>query len=137
MPGSDGAAPRLRQRRLDRQLDVPGRRRCRWFFARQRRVHILRGRSRDYGLAGEVSTFFIVPGGFVVDLLLGIEAGEEAVFGQLESVFDDEGGVGVVDEIIFGDAVVGDGVVDHAAEEGDVGAGADLHDTGRRWRRCG
>ena len=89
-------------------------------------LHILRCRGRGYWFAGQVSTFFIVPGEFVVNLFLGIESGEEAVFRQIESVFNDEGGVGVIDEIIFRDAAVGDGVIDDAAEEGDIGAGANL-----------
>ncbi len=87
----------------------------------------MRGGRRHDRLAGQVSTFFIIPGRLVVNLFLGIEAGVQAVFGKLESVFDNEGGVGVVDQIFVGDAVVRDGVVDHAAEEGDVGAGANLH----------
>src|ERR1700722_7800793 len=90
-------------------------------------VHILRGGRWDNGLAREVSTFFIVPGEFVVNLFLGIESGEKTVFRQIKSVFNNEGGVGVVDEIVFRDAAVGDGVVDDAAEEGDVGAGTDLY----------
>src|SRR6202021_3120822 len=90
-------------------------------------VHILRGWRWDYGLTREVSTFFIVPGEFVVNLLLGIESGKKAVFREIKSVFDNKGGVGVVDEIVFRDAAVGYGVVDDAAEEGDVGTGTNLY----------
>ncbi len=39
---------------------------------------------------------------------------------------DEEGRVGVVADVVFLDAVLGKGVVDEAAEEGDVGADADL-----------
>src|SRR5208282_3625043 len=78
-------------------------------------------------LAGQVSAFFIIPGLLVIDLFLGIKSGEEAVFGQIKSILDNEGGVGVVEEIVFRDAVVFDGVSDDATEERDVGAGTDLH----------
>jgi hypothetical protein len=75
----------------------------------------------------EVSALFVVPGGFVVHLLFRIEAGVEAIVGEFESLFNNEGGVGVVDEVILGDAVVFDGVANYAAEECNVGAGADLY----------
>src|SRR6266849_9350395 len=65
----------------------------------------------------EVSAPFVIPGGFVVHLLFRIEAGIEAIVGQFKSFFNNEGGVGVVDEVIFGDAVVFDGVSDHSAKE--------------------
>src|SRR5437016_4634450 len=70
----------------------------------------------------------IVPGGFVITLRLGVKAGEHpiGVGRQLEIVFDDERCVRVVDQVIFGDAVVLDGVANDAAEEGDVRAGANL-----------
>ena len=57
-----------------------------------------------------------------------VEAGEQAVLGQLESVLHDERGVRVVDEVVVRDAVILDRVVDQAAEEGDVGAGANLQE---------
>ena len=56
----------------------------------------------------------------------GVESGIEPVFGKLEAVFDDEGGVGEIHQIVFGDAVVLNGVMDQPAEEGDIRAGADL-----------
>src|SRR5260370_34394763 len=99
--------------------------RCKWRRTRLHGCNLLRRRG-GCRLAGEVSTLLIIPGGFVVHLFLGIKSGVEAVFGQLESVFDNEGGVGEVEEIVLGDAVVRDSVVDHAAEECNVGASADL-----------
>src|SRR6202140_1277171 len=75
----------------------------------------------------EVSALFVVPGGFVVHLLFRIEPGVEAIVGEFKSFSNDEGGVGVVDEVTLGDAVVFDGVANYAAQEGDVGTGADLH----------
>src|ERR1022692_4234279 len=109
----DGALPRpARRRTRSRRLC------CR------RRVH---HRTTDYRLAGKISAFFIIPGGFVVHLFLRIETGEQPVVGELKPFLDDEGSVRVIDEIVFGDAVVFDGVPDDAAEEGDVGAGADLY----------
>src|SRR6202047_2927779 len=75
----------------------------------------------------EVAALFIVPGGFVVHLFFRIEAGVEAIVGKFKSFFNNEGGVGVVDQVILGDAVVFNGVPDDATEEGDVGAGTDLY----------
>src|SRR5271166_2913921 len=94
-------------------------RRCRWrdFFG---------WRCGD-GFTAEVAAFLIVPGLFVVNLLLWVKARVEAIFGQLESVFDNEGGVRVIDQVILGDAIVLDGVADYAAEKRDVGPRADLY----------
>src|ERR1700675_3622265 len=75
----------------------------------------------------EVPALFVVPGRFVVHLRFRIEAGVEAIVGEFKSFFNNEGGIGVVDEVIFGDAVVFDGVANYAAEKCDVGAGADLY----------
>ena len=44
---------------------------------------------------------------------------------NLKSVVDQEGGVGVGLDVVVMDLVVGQQVIDDAAEEGDVGAGAD------------
>ncbi len=77
-------------------------------------------------LACFVSAFLVVPGAFVVGLGRLIEAREQSILRQLESVFDDERGVGVVDQIFVRDAVVLDGVIDEAAEKREVAAGANL-----------
>src|SRR6267143_642752 len=45
---------------------------------------------------------------------------------KLESLLNDERRVGVIDEIVVGDAVVLQRVVDYPAEKGDVGAGTNL-----------
>ena len=58
----------------------------------------------------------------------GVEPGEQSVFRKFESFLHDEGGVGVIDEVVFGDAIVLDRVVDQAAEKGDVSAGANLQE---------
>ena len=117
-------AARMLQGEIER--DFRGKHRRGWRGARrERRSWFVCRRGRDR-FAGEVSAFFIIPGLFVVDLFLGIKSGEETVFGQRESVFNNECGVGVIDEIFLRDAVIFDGVLDDAAEEGDVGAGADL-----------
>ena len=68
---------------------------------RQRRLLVPGNR-----FAGLVSAFLVVPGALVVGLGRLIEAGEQSIFRQLESVFDDERGVGVVDQIFVRDAVV-------------------------------
>src|ERR1700694_3690900 len=64
----------------------------------------------------------IIPRGLVVGLRLGIEPGENAVriARQLKAGFDDECRVREVDQVIFGYAVVLDGIVNDAAEERDV-----------------
>src|SRR6202158_6226903 len=70
----------------------------------------------------------IIQRGLVVSLRLGVKAREHAirVGRQLEITFDDERRVRVVDQVIFRDAVVLDGIANDAAEEGDVRAGANL-----------
>ena len=85
------------------------------------------------GLAGAVaggragiSAFFVIPRGAVVGLRRWIEAGIEPIFGKLETFLNDEGGIGVIGNVLLGDAVVLYRVVQHAAEKSDVGAGANL-----------
>src|SRR5438445_85688 len=70
----------------------------------------------------------IVPRGLVVTLRLGIKAGEHPVRvgRQLEIALDDKRRVRVVDQVIFRDAVVLDGVANDAAEKSDVRTGANL-----------
>src|SRR5271165_1918438 len=78
-------------------------------------------------LALEVATFLIIPGGLVVTFLFGVEAGIEPVVGKLESFFNNESSVGVVDEIILSDAIVGDGVIDQPTQKSNVRPGANLY----------
>src|SRR5208337_3558799 len=85
-------------------------------------------RRAGYWLTGKVSALFIVPGRFVVALLLWVKTGVQAVFRQLESVFNDEGSIRVVDQVVVRDAVVLNGVVNQASEEGNVGSGANLEE---------
>jgi hypothetical protein len=56
----------------------------------------------------------------VIAALRRIVAGEKAV-GKAIVVADDPGGVGVLTHVFLLDTVVLDGIVDHAADEGDVG----------------
>ncbi len=86
-----------------------------------------RGAGRS-GFASLVAARLVIPGGLVVGLGLGVEAGIQAVVGQLEAVFDEERCVGVVDEILVCDAIVLERVVDDAAEESDVAAGTNLQE---------
>ena len=60
--------------------------------------------------------------------MVRVEAGIQPVLRQLEAVLDDERGVGEIDQVFVGDAVVLEGVVDQAAEERDVAAGANLQE---------
>src|SRR5579871_2667544 len=94
------------------------------------RILLRRGWSRR--LAGEIATFFIVPGRLVVGFLFWIETRIQAIIRQLESVFDDEGRVCVIDEVVVRNAILLDGVVDQAAEERDIGSGTDLQIKVRR-----
>ena len=59
--------------------------------------------------------FLVIPGGAVVDGGGGVEPGKQAVLRQLESVLNEEGGVGVVQQVIARDPPVLDGVADQAA----------------------
>src|SRR5205085_12655381 len=73
-----------------------------------------------------VAAFLIVPRRLVIGLRGRIESGIQAIVRQLETVLHDVGGVSVVEEIILGDAIVVDRVLDQATEESDVSAGANL-----------
>ncbi len=59
--------------------------------------------AKDYLVNYTNAAFLIIPGEFVIDFFLGIKSGEKTVFREIKSVFDNEGGVGVVDEIVFRD----------------------------------
>src|SRR6266850_8537034 len=63
------------------------------------------------------------PLGAVVSPALGIIAREKTV-AEAVAIADDPGGVGVFTDVFFLDAVVLDGIVDHAADESNVGARA-------------
>src|SRR6266567_3320976 len=70
----------------------------------------------------------IIPRGPVVTLRLCVKAREHSVSisRQLEITFDDERRVREVDQVIFRDAVVFDGIANDASKEGDIRAGANL-----------
>ena len=94
-------------------------------------------RAGRYGFARLVAARLVIPGGLVVGLSLGVEARIQAVVRQLEAVFDEERRVGVVDEILVGDAIVLERVVDDAAEESDVATGTNLQEQVGLRRPCG
>src|SRR5262249_35077011 len=81
---------------------------------------------RRGGGAGDVPPLFVVPGRGVLFRPRRIEAGEQAVFRQLEALLHDQGSIGVVGDVFLVVARVLDGVVDQAAEESDISAGANL-----------
>ena len=109
---------------LEREIvvDVLGQR---WQGSRS--VVLARGHARRI-LLGLPAVAGIVPGGAIVGEFAGVEAGENAVGvgREFEAAVHHERGVGEVDEIFVGDAIVLDSVIDYAAEEGDVRPGADL-----------
>ena len=65
----------------------------------------------------------IGPAGAVIATRPGIVTGEQTVR-EAVVVTDDPGGIGVLAHILLLNTVVLDGIVDHAADEGDVGARA-------------
>ena len=64
-----------------------------------------------------------------------IKPGVQSVLGQLEPVLHNKSRVRVVQEVIFRDAIVLDGIVDDSAEESDIAARAKLAEQIRD--RCG
>ncbi len=66
------------------------------------------------------------PGVLAVLALLGVIAGEQAVVEGI-ALADDLRGVGIVFDILFLNQIVVDDVLDHPAQEGDVGAGTQRH----------
>src|SRR5262249_23995866 len=72
------------------------------------------------GCAGYISAFFIVPRGNIVFRALRIEAGIESVFRKLESLLNNEGRVGVVENVVLGNPTVLDCVIDQPAKKSDV-----------------
>ncbi len=80
--------------------------------ARVLQTHVAQGAAVLAGL--------VFPGVFAVAEVGGVIAAEQP-FGKGEAVVDDEGGVGVIDDVILLDQVVFQDVVDQAADEGDVG----------------
>src|SRR5258705_11916386 len=67
----------------------------------------------------------VSPARAVVAAFLRIEAAEKTV-GEAVTVADDPGGIGVLTHVLLLDTIVLDGVIDHAADESDVGARAQL-----------
>ena len=80
----------------------------------------------DSTLAAHVTTLSIVPSIPVVGLRGGIESSVKAVLREFEPLAYDERSAGVIEQIIFGHAVVLDGVVDDSAQKRDVRSGANL-----------
>src|ERR1700735_2386710 len=97
----------------------------------------MRSACRRVRLGAEVSALLIIPSGLVVGPGRGIESGIQPVLGQLESFLHDERGVRVIDQILFRIPVVFDRVAYQAAQEGDVGARANLQKKVRGGGRTG
>ena len=89
------------------------------------RLHLLPTHGR---LPGQIAAGFVIPSGLVVAVRGRIEAGIQAIVGKLETLFDDERRVGVVDQVLLGDPVVLQGVADDTAQKGDVGARTNLQE---------
>src|SRR5258705_13782926 len=67
-----------------------------------------------------VTAFLIVPGGLVVSLSCGIEPGIQTILPQLESFLNHKYCVRVVYQIVFGNPIVLNCIVDQTAEKRDV-----------------
>src|SRR5262245_25786448 len=80
---------------------------------------------RGVSLRLPLTVYGVSPARPVVAVFLRIVAGEKTV-GEAVTVADDPGGVGVLAHVLLLDTVMLDGVIDHAADEGDVGARAQL-----------
>src|SRR5580700_4155829 len=87
-----------------------------------------RGGGSSIRFAAQVSALFVIPRSLIVAARRSVKSRVQAVFRKFETLLNDEGCVGVVDQIFFGDPVILDGIPDQAAEEGNVGAGADLYE---------
>ncbi len=57
-------------------------------------------------------SLLVIPGGSVVGLRRRVETRVQTIFRQFETFLHDEGGVGVVDEVILRDAIVFDRVAE-------------------------
>src|SRR4029077_15081750 len=84
-----------------------------------------------------VAAFLIVPRSSVVGLRGRIKSRVETVLRQFETLVHDESSAGVIEQVILSYAVILDGVVDHSAEECNVGADSNLKEEirGRRGAR--
>ena len=78
---------------------------------------------RQILLGNAVGVQLVGPLARVVGPLVRVEAGEQPVL-EIESITDQEGGVRVADDVLLVVELVVDDVLDHAAQEGDVGPGA-------------
>src|SRR5580692_4916673 len=93
------------------------------------RQHRRRGRGWRIArrrFARGVAPLLVIPGGPVVTPGGFVESGIQAVVRELEAFLYQERRIGVIDQVIFGDAVILERVTDETAEEGEVGAGANL-----------
>ena len=79
---------------------------------------------RRIGLHETIGADFVVPGGLVVAVLLGVVTGVKAVC-EREILTDDKREVGVILDVLVLDLVIRQQVADNAAQEHDVGAGSD------------
>ncbi|MCY1355372.1 hypothetical protein D9M69_417920 [compost metagenome] len=119
-------APDLLQQRLRRAADAADQiRRVAAVVLLHQLEHAARVLQGRVGTHETVVALGVAPGGLVRVGALGlVVAAEQAVLEGVPLVHD-EGGVGVVAHVLVLDLVVADQMVDQAAEEGDIGAGAD------------
>src|SRR5260370_32317170 len=80
----------------------------------------------DRRAACSAAASLVVPTGPVVGLALFVEARIQTVFGQLESFLDQKRGVGIVDQVLLGDALAFESVTNQPAQDRDIPAGPNL-----------
>src|SRR4029077_4447899 len=78
------------------------------------------------GFAAHISALGVIPGIPVVGLRGGIKSRVKTVLREFESFLHQDWSTGVVEQVIFGDPVVLDGVVDQPTEKSNIGAGTNL-----------
>ena len=76
--------------------------------------------------SAQVTALFVIPSGFVIDLRGGIKTRVKPVLRKLEAILHHESGIRVIDQVLLGDAVVFDRVVNDSAQKRDVRSGANL-----------
>src|SRR5579863_3120656 len=74
------------------------------------------------------AAFLIIPRSFVVGVRSGIKSRIQPILGQLESFLNNEGRIRVVDQVIFGVAVILDRVANQSAQKRDVRPSSNLQE---------
>ena len=77
---------------------------------------------RHIPLGNAVAVFFQHPGCFIIFSFLGVITGEEAVI-EIKVLADDEGRIGVIQDVVLEVLLLRQDIVDHPSQEGDIRPG--------------